>query len=520
MTSGVPISKKLVFTNSASSVVARVINVALIVWLQSYLISRVPTDEYALYPVFMSGMMFLLLARTILSSGLVRYFSDAKALGDSQRIQRIASSMFAVALLVSAIALVAGTALALNIANILTVAPRYAVDAKIIGLILVASFSLQLLMAPFEVGLHVDQRFVLLNAIEIGTVVLRIALLLGLLLGVSTRVIWVVVANESAGVAALVARFAFSRRALPELKFDRRFIDTAVAKELLSFGSWSFVGQIGYRIRTYADPIVLNKLATSFDVTCFYLGNMVLRQTSALLTRITQTVLPGLTALNATGQHARLGRVFVRYNRLVIWAFMFFAVPLIVYRSELVVLYAGARFAPAATVMLLLMMSEGVGKSYSMLHKLAVARAKVRFLAVVGFALQVSNLSLTVVLVGAWQLGAVGAAVSTFVITVGLQSFLMVPYALRLADISFMYWFNNTVLPGFLPSVATGGFALLLKDLSAPIEGWGQMVAHGTIVIAVYIVTTYSVAFQPQDRRDLHAAALRFVSVFRSRRRV
>jgi len=55
----VEISKRLVFINSLSGVATKVLNIAVLVWLYRYLLKRISTEEYALYPVLASLIAFL-----------------------------------------------------------------------------------------------------------------------------------------------------------------------------------------------------------------------------------------------------------------------------------------------------------------------------------------------------------------------------------------------------------------------------------------------------------------------------
>lgn len=90
----VEISKQLVLVNAASSVVVRVVNISVLVWLQQYLLKRISAEKYALYPVLGAAIVFLPLLMGVLTSGLGRYIVEAYAKGDERGVTQIVSTMF------------------------------------------------------------------------------------------------------------------------------------------------------------------------------------------------------------------------------------------------------------------------------------------------------------------------------------------------------------------------------------------------------------------------------------------
>ena len=63
----IPISKRLVLINSTSRVLAELINVGVLIWLQQHLLARIDPEEYALYPVVMAPFVLVALFIMILT---------------------------------------------------------------------------------------------------------------------------------------------------------------------------------------------------------------------------------------------------------------------------------------------------------------------------------------------------------------------------------------------------------------------------------------------------------------------
>src|SRR5262249_52014055 len=155
-------------------------------------------------------------------------------------------------------------------------------------------------------------RFVLANVIQIGQEFLRIAILLTLMYGVSVRVLWVVVASSSAIVVTETITMLISRRLIPQLRFHPRLFRWSRAKELVSFGAWTTVGQLAYMLNKSSDPIVLQKFAEATDVRSFYLGSTFDTQVLGMTSVASAPLLPALTAMHSRGETDRLRSAYLR----------------------------------------------------------------------------------------------------------------------------------------------------------------------------------------------------------------
>jgi len=195
MNSRVQLSKRLLLINSASSVVRYVLSVSVLIWLSQYLLRRIGDVEYSLYPLVVGVIVFIPLLSLFLTAGLARFVTEAYAMGDDKKVTSIVSTMTVPLLGLAVVCLVAGLTFSWHIGHILTIPAGRLWDARIMLGLLVCCTALRLPLTPFVFGLYVEQRFVLQNVIGLAAEVVRIAILFALLFGVSTRVLWVVVAE-------------------------------------------------------------------------------------------------------------------------------------------------------------------------------------------------------------------------------------------------------------------------------------------------------------------------------------
>lgn len=507
----VEISKRLVLVNAASSVVVRVVNVSVLVWLQQYLLKRISAEEYALYPVLGAAIVFLPLLTGVLTSGLGRYIVEAYARGDERGVTQIVSTMFPLIFAAGLVVLGGGWVFAWYVDHVLTIAPGRLWEARIMMALMVFAFSFNVILSPFSVGFYVRQKFMLSNALEVGRELLRIGLLFVLLFGVSTRVLWVVVASVAAQTVWLLVSRTISRRLVPALRFRVSEIRWEMARKLMSFGGWTIFAQLAEMIRTALDPLVLNKFATAVDVTSFSLGALPLSHIQGFSALVQGPLQPQLTAMHAMGAKERLQNAYLRGGRYALWASLFVAVPLMVYSREVFGLYLGQKaelYKASATVTVLLLPIFAIVYGHVMLANLALATANVRSWAIRAVVIQMLNLGLTFYFVGVLKMGAVGSALATFLVLTFVWPVLNWPLGLRLAGLSWGRWFRETAFPGLLPAVVGAAVCLALKFLVHP-ASWLSLGLCAAGGMGSFLAALFLLCLKPADKDDLRRVAAR-----------
>jgi len=502
-TAQVEISKRVVLINSASNAAIHLINISVLLWLNRYLLRRISPEEYSIYPVVMSVVVFVPLFTTILTSGLSRYILEAYARNDEQRVKQIVSTMFPLLLITGAALLSLGWTFSWYIGNILTIAPGRLWDARIMMGLLMFSAAVQLPAAPFSVGFFVRQKYVLLNCIQLCLSILRVAILLILLFCVSTRVLWVVISSVSVTLCGLFVNVVISRRLVPALKFQICDFNLSIARPLISFGTWNFFIGLAYRIRHNSDVIVLNKLAGSIDVTIFHVGNLFWREISTILEVLSGPMMPALTALHAQGAKERLKNAFLRVGRFSLWLGLFFAVPLMILSREFILLYVGQKYINASMVLVLALAIFPIGLGSIMVWRIAQATGEVRPIGWRIVVTQIINLGVTLVLVGYYKMGAVGAALSSFVIGTISSLFLTWPLSLRMVDVSFHTCIRKTLIPGLLPAAVTAIIIYGLKTIASP-ASWGLLALYAAVGCMCYVTVLWSFCLSSQDKKDMY----------------
>lgn len=509
----IEISKCLMLTNSFSAVVARVLNAAILIWLHQHLVRRLSAEEYGLYPVVMGLTVFVPLLSTILTGGMARFVVEAYAKGDRRGVTQIVSTMFPLVLGAGMLVLVAGGLVSWHIDAIVRIAPERLWDARLLMALMMVLFAIGLPLAPFQVGLYVKQKFVWLSLLQVGTQLLRAAILISLLLGLSARIVWVPVATVAAELTRHLVLFVISRRLLPALRFRIASIRWQTARKLMSFGMWTFVAQIADALRTGINPIILMNLVGAFDVVCYNIGWVFFYQMQLATYVVTAPLQPAITAMHVQGDKARLRRTYLRGGRYALWGTMIAVTPLILYRNAFVDLYVGSEYRVAASVMAVLLLQFPLAYGNIMIYSIAHAMARVRPLALWSIVMQIGTLLLTLYLVVELRMGALGAALSALLVAAVACPLVLFPLSMRMVELSLRTLLRETIIPGLTPTLA-GALVWYGLELTVPTTSWFALAMCSICGAAVYVCVLLAFCLQQNERQDvlsaLHFAKERF----------
>jgi len=505
----VPVSKKLVMINSASSIAAHLLNVGVLIWLQPFLLARVSIEEYALYPVVVAPLVFIPLLSTILTGGLGRFGVEAYARGDGNRVTEIVSTMFPLLAGASAVIMVLGALFSWQVDHILDIVPSLLDDARLMLLLLVVAAALRVLLSPLEIGLFIRQKFVLLNSIQVGSQFFRLALLMALLFGVSPRVLWLVVAVVIADSLGLIVTVILSCRYVPSLRFRIRSIRWGCASELISFGGWTFVMQAAGTLRRGIVPLLLNKLSTALQVSCFYLGSIAMLQIQYMTYLATQPLLPAMVAMHTRGDRNGLADVYLRGGRYGLWFSTFICLPLVIFSRELFTIYVGSDYLDAALVMALLLAALPLMYGNMMLGRLAMATGEIKRFSFQVLINQSLSLAITVVLIWGAGMGALGGAIGALFPLAVMQPAVMWRMGNRLAGVTMAQWLRTTVIPGVIPALV-GLPGWLAMEQFLPQRSWRELILGGVPGALLFFAGLLLFSLTAQDKSDLDRILCRF----------
>jgi len=485
--------------NALSSLAARLLSLTVLVWVNQHLLKRIDAEEYSLFPLVMSLLVFSDLFVAIFVGGIGRHMTEAHHRGDHQGVTRITSSMLCALAPVTALLALAGGLAAWNIDGLLELAPQQVHEARLMLLLVVAGLCFTTLTTPLAQGLYVRERFVTDNLLTLGAEVVRMVLLLSLLFALGTRVLWLVVASSTATITLRAAQIALSRSLLPAARFRREAIAARSVREVLAFGAWTSVHGLGQLLTGTLPLLILNRFASAHEVATFHAGRLPDLQLRSVLSALEGPAQPALIGLYAREGKAALDALYYRGGRYFLWVTLLPVAPLLACARPLYRLYAGAGYESAGLVMIALLASYPLQFASAMYYRVAHAIGQVGAFHRQFLLLQVVALAALTQQVVVADNGAVGAALALGV-TYGLGHLVLIwPCGLRLVAGRWREFARQTLARGLAPFAASLGASFLCVRLST-VDSWSALVGVGVGATLVYLAVLYLAGMDTFDR--------------------
>jgi O-antigen/teichoic acid export membrane protein len=275
----------------------------------------------------------------------------------------------------------------------------------------------------------------------------------------------------------------------------------------MGFGAWTSLQALTDLVSKTVPLLILNRCATAVDVASFHLGRMPDQHLRRLASAASLPAQPALTSIYATKGEGALDDLYYRGGRYHLWVTLCIVAPLLVFGREIVVLYAGSNYAPAAMVILGLLAVYPFLWASAMFYRVAHAIGRVSAYYVCDIVVQLVALGAIWYAVKIRGWGAPGAGLAIGV-TGGLLHILLIwPMGLRLVRGKWSRFFRETFLPGVLPFAGAMLTCFVFAAFS-PMNSWLTIGAGCAAAGVVYVALLGCFCLDAVDR-DLVGRALR-----------
>jgi O-antigen/teichoic acid export membrane protein len=350
-----------------------------------------------------------------------------------------------VLLCAQAIAVILGTSVFLvAFFHLFNVPPDQVATVRLALLLVAINLGAIYLFSIFDAVIWSLERFDVLNAVDIPSVLARMLLTFWFISGEDglLTLAWITLAvTVIAGIAKAVISLWLDKR----LRFELHAITFETARGLFGFGVWCFVMTLAKISTAQIGPLIVGSRLGIGLVTPFSIVARLVGYSKAILLVSTGVFTPLTTAFHATQQKAEQQTLFVKGGRHCLAFAVFFAGFFTLLGKPLIGIWIGPQMDFAWPVLLILSAGEVLPMSQGITDSLLLGMARHRTLAMASLVELLTSLSLLACLTRPY--GLIGAAVSFAIPATLCRGIVPMFYTCHVLGVSQIAYLRQTAAP-------------------------------------------------------------------------
>ncbi|HKD03125.1 MAG TPA: flippase [Terriglobales bacterium] len=499
-------SKTEILKNVGSSWFALGINVLVGIFISPYILHHLGDDAFGLWVLIFSVTGYYGLFDLGIRSSIVRYVAKYSAVDDHEQLNRLISTALTSYSAVCLVCLLLTGVGAFFVSSLFRVSPDFLVTARWLFLMVGASVALGFPLGVFGGILEGLQRFYLLNFTSVTSILLR-ALLIIIVLKHGGGLLSVALITAGLPLITATLNALFVLHLLP-LELSRHYVDRATLRKIATYGGPTFMIIVAGRLRFKTDALVIGTFLSSAAITYFAIGSRLVDYATEVVSSLAQVFVPMSSQSDATGDLARVRKIFVAGNRACAMVIFPISAMLIILGKSVIEAWVGKRYvATSYPVLLVLLIPSTLMLAQAASGRVLFGIGRHRTWAWVALAEGGANLVLSILLVR--RFGILGDAIGTAIPLTCSMLFFLPHHLCRLLRIPLGRYLREAfVLPLALcaPLVVTllwmrhwfvaHNYVQLATQLAA-----GSVVYGIGVLWAVWTRRAYQVSDFSQDRQ-------------------
>jgi len=477
-------------------------NLAVMFFLTPFIIHSLGNVRYGVWCLLVSVTGYAGLLEMGVMTSAARHINVYIARNDQENLNRVVSTSLALYSVLGIILLAVVSIISPFLGKIFTRIPSdmispvrvilYLFCANIF-LVFFATISRQLLAANNRFDLQNVAILIVLPLSVIGTIVL---------LKTGHSLVSLAVLQAVTSFLRCVILFLFAKWRGPGFQVGFGFIRKKTSLELLSFGIFAFIADIGVQLVFYTDSLIIGCFIGAGAIAFYNIGLMLVEHGRNLLKQFRNVITPDLLKSGGRSNLSETQWLMIKSIRF----FMLLAIPLFVgfmtLGKEFISLWMGPEYDQSATILFILALAQFATTSSSPCTITLMGLNRIKFLAAMSILNGILNLSLSVLFVVAFNLGITGVALGTLIPMILINGIGVPIYAchaleLKVFDLlrlTFFRWFPTVVFFA-VPCIAV---ACLPFSLS-----WFTFFAKVIVLGAIYVPIAFPILLTSQERAAL-----------------
>jgi O-antigen/teichoic acid export membrane protein len=397
-------------------------------------------DEYGLYQLIGSFLVYLSLFDFGLSNTVTRYYSKFIALKDEKGKENLLFLSTVIYVVLTLMLVIVGLALYFYLDEIfnnsLTVLEIAA--AKKMYIIILITVAITISTSVFNSIINANERFVFLRLLSIVQTIIR-PIIVFAVFSIEASAFIVVVVQAFINILGVILKIYYSLNKL-KVKIKFHYWDTLLLKEMFRYSFFIFITVLMDQIFWKSDQVILGIVVGTASVAVYSIGSQIVMYYMNLSTAMSGVFLPNITKrVTENVSNHELTSIFIKVGRLQYILLGAVLTGFILFGDEFISIWVGDSFREAYYITLIIMIPFTIDLIQNMGLTILQAKNMYGFRAVVFLGMSIFNVAISIPL--AIHYGGIGTAIATGVsYLIGNGIIMNVYYYKKLGLNVFSFW--------------------------------------------------------------------------------
>lgn len=456
-------------------------------------------SEYGLYNLVSSVVSYLGLLSFGFGSSYVRYYYRYKVNDDQNNIAKLNGMFLIVFTMIGLIAIIAGTALVLNLNLIFgeKITSDELSKAKILMSIMVFNLSISFPATVFNSFITANEKYIFQKILQMLKIVISPFVMFPvLLMGYKSIGMVVVTTVITIIVEILNVIFCFKRL---KINFKFKYFDFSLMKEIAIFSSYIFMNMIIDQINWNVDKFIIGRFRGTIGVAVYGLAAQLNTYYLSLSTTVSSIFIPRVNRMVATSNNnIELTYLFTRIGRLQFIILSLICTGLITFGKPFISIWAGSNYIESYSIALLLIIPVTIPLIQNLGIEIQRAKNMHQFRSWIYLFIAIGNVCLSIPLTKLY--GGVGAAIGTALSLLIGNGLIMNLYYHKRVGLNMIYFWKQILK--FIPALLPIFIASLVINTHIDLYHVVSLLIGGIVYVMVFSFSMWFIGMN-QYEKDL-----------------
>jgi O-antigen/teichoic acid export membrane protein len=432
-----------------------------------------------------------------LSTANQRYIAQALGKGDHAEVNETFNTCLGLYVGTCFVALIISGIIALVTPHFVKNAADIAVFRVIIIMIGV-TVALELPVSAFLGFLQAHILFDVINAIDIGKLVVRTGLILWLL-GKGHGIIALAIVSLGMEVAAMGIEVVYARIRFPELPVGLRWFRREKVKPLFSYSIYSFIVKVAEAFQFQMDAFVISAFVGLGAVTHYNVGARIARYYLLFILSAIYLIMPVFSRYEGLKAYEEIREKFMFVFKLNIMMSVYVGGALLIFGKPFIGRWMGSDYLDGYPVLAILTLGLIFSTIQVTSKALLFSVSKHRFYAFALIGEGVTNLILSIIFVK--KLGIFGVALGTTVPMLVNNLAILPAYTIRILGIPFSRYMGGALKTFAVSAAVMFGAWILVKLAMTGSYSYGKILFFGAFTAVLFTAVTLFTLLSKRERQ-------------------